>query len=200
MTESQQNRQKLFEIADSQQGFFTTKQAKASGYTENNFPYYIRSGQWIREHRGIYRLTLFPDSEHSQLILWSIWSRDRKDSPQGVYSHETALSIYELSDIMPSKLHMTVPIAFRKNIVPPSILILHKKNLSKSDVEPMHGFRVTRPLCTLFDLLDAKTVSEDIIRQALASGLKKGLITRGEIKKSESADAKDTIIRMMQEI
>jgi hypothetical protein len=45
---------RLFEIAEQQQGFFTTKQAKAAGFAENTHPYHVQVGNWIREHRGIY--------------------------------------------------------------------------------------------------------------------------------------------------
>jgi|GEM_PF-5608877 len=34
-------------------------------------------GNWIREHRGIYRLRQFPLTEGGYLVLWSLWSRDR---------------------------------------------------------------------------------------------------------------------------
>jgi len=46
--------------------------------------------------------------------------------PEGAYSHDTALSLHELSDIMPSKLHMTVPREFRRNSRIPEILVLHR--------------------------------------------------------------------------
>jgi hypothetical protein len=68
-----------------------------------------RSGNWIREHRGIYRLALFPTTDRPELVLWALWSRNRNEEVEGVYSHHTALSLYDLSDLNPSKLHMTVP-------------------------------------------------------------------------------------------
>ena len=34
----------LFEIAEQQQGFFTTKQAKAAGFAENTHPYHVQVG------------------------------------------------------------------------------------------------------------------------------------------------------------
>ena len=82
---------RLYAIAESQQGLFTTKQVKTCGYAENTHPYHVRQGHWIRERRGIYRLALFPVSEEEQLVLWSLWSMNRKEEPQGVYSHATAL-------------------------------------------------------------------------------------------------------------
>jgi len=42
-------------------------------------------------------------------MLWYLWSQNRQEIPKGVYSHNTALSLHELSDLMPSKLHMTAP-------------------------------------------------------------------------------------------
>jgi predicted transcriptional regulator of viral defense system len=103
---------KLYGIAEGQQGLFTAKQAKACGYADNTHPYHVRAGHWIREHRGIYRLERFPASDEEQLVLWSLWSANRREVPQGVYSHATALAIHELSDAMPAKLHMTVPPAY----------------------------------------------------------------------------------------
>ena len=59
---------RLYEIAAQQQGFFTTKQAKAAGFAENTHPYHAQVGNWIREHRGIYRLALFPVADRPDLV------------------------------------------------------------------------------------------------------------------------------------
>ena len=99
---------RLFEIAEQQQGFFTTKQAKAAGFAENTHPYHVQVGNWNREHRGIYRLSLFPTTDRPELVLWALWSRNRNEEVEGVYSHHTALSLYDLSDLNPSKLHMPI--------------------------------------------------------------------------------------------
>jgi len=79
---------RLYGIAEGQQGFFTTKQAKVAGFAENTHPYHVQAGNWIREHRGIYRLGSFPRGERPDLILWSLWSRNRGEAAQGVYSYE----------------------------------------------------------------------------------------------------------------
>jgi predicted transcriptional regulator of viral defense system len=106
---------RLFEIAEAQHGLFTTKQAKEAGYSEKAQHYHASAGNWIRDYRGIYRLARYPRSEWADLMLWQLWSRNREDVPQGVYSHETALSLYELSDVMPARLHMTVPHGFDRS-------------------------------------------------------------------------------------
>src|SRR5579862_7166316 len=116
---------RLFDLAEQQQGYFTTKQAKAAGFAENTHPYHVQAGNWIREHRGIYRLSSFPQGERPDLMLWSLWSRNRGEVAQGVYSHQTALSVHDLSEVMPAKLHMTVPKSFRRNSEIPRVLVLH---------------------------------------------------------------------------
>jgi hypothetical protein len=58
-------------MAQSQQGFFTTKQAIRSGFAEKTHSYHVNAGNWIREHRGIYRLADFPAPERPDLLRLS---------------------------------------------------------------------------------------------------------------------------------
>jgi len=177
-----ESERRLFEIAEAQEGFFTTKQAKAAGFAENTHPYHVQVGNWIREHRGIYRLALFPIAEHPDLVKWALWSRNRNEVTEGVYSHQTALSLYELSDLNPAKLHMTVPTHFRRNSAIPGILVLHFADLADEDVQTAQGFKRTRPLRTILDLIEADTVERAFLRQALRQALDRGLINRRQIK------------------
>jgi predicted transcriptional regulator of viral defense system len=187
----------LFELAEQQQGFFTTKQAKAAGFAENTHPYHVHAGNWIREHRGIYRLALFPAADRPDLVLWALWSRNRNEEVEGVYSHQTALSLYDLSDLNPAKLHMTVPTDFRRNSDIPGILVLHYADLPSSDVQAAQGFRFTRPLRTILDLIEAGTVEQRFIRQALRQAIDRGLITRQQIR---NARMSGTAHKMVEEI
>jgi hypothetical protein len=174
----------LFEVAEAQEGLFTAKQAEAAGFDKKNHSYHVRAGNWIRELRGIYRLAHFPRFPYEQYVLWSLWSRDREDEPEGVYSGQTALSIHDLSDLMPTKLHMTVPRSFRRNSQIPKALVLRKADLPKSDWETVRGFRVQRPLAAILDLMKAAEVSEDLLRQALQQAVKRGLVTLSEVKRT----------------
>jgi predicted transcriptional regulator of viral defense system len=171
----------LFESAEGQQGYFTAKQAADAGYQLGSQAHHVKSGNWVRVERGIYRLARFPQSNEEQLVIYHLWSRNRAGAPEGVYSHQTALSIYELSDVNPSKLHMTVPTTFRRNAKIPKILVLHRASLDEKDIEQRHGFTVTRPLRAIADLASAESVSRDIIEQALTEGRQRGLISAREI-------------------
>ncbi len=171
----------LYDSAEGQQGYFTAKQAAESGYQPGSQAHHVKSGNWVRVERGIYRLARFPQSHEEQLVIYQLWSRNRAGAPEGVYSHQTALSIHELSDVNPSKLHMTVPLAFRRTSKTPKILVLHRARLDEKDVVQRHGFAVTRPLRAIADLAAAESVSRDIIEQALKEGRQRGLMTGREI-------------------
>jgi hypothetical protein len=176
---------RLFDFAEQQQGLFTTKQAKAAGFAENTHPYHVQAGNWVRERRGIYRLALYPAADRPDLVLWALWSRNRDEEVEGVYSHQTALSLYDLSDLNPAKLHMTVPSDFRRNSEIPGILVLHYADLPESDVQAGSGFKFTRPLRTILDLIETGTVERNFIRQALRQAVDRGLITRQQIRSAQ---------------
>ena len=186
---------RLFEIAEQQQGFFTAKQAKEAGFAENTHPYHMQVGNWVREHRGIYRLALFPTADRPDLVLFALWSRNRDEEIEGVYSHQTALSLYELSDVHPAKLHMTVATDFRRNSEIPGILVLHYADLPETDVNSGQGFKFTRPMRTILDLIEADTVERTFIRQALRQAVERGLITRHQIRDTEMSGAARKIVQ-----
>jgi len=176
-------KENLFAVAEDQSGYFTTKQAISAGFDEKTHAYHVRAGNWIREYRGIYRLAAFPAVERPDLMLWYLWSRGRDDVPKGVYSHETALSLHELSDANPSKLHMTVPITFRKSAEIPSVLVLHRSNLPNGDTQEMYGVRCTKPLRTIIDLVGDGKTDKALLQQALQEALGRGLITRNDLSR-----------------
>jgi hypothetical protein len=186
---------RLFGFAEQQQGFFTTKQAKAAGFAENTHPYHVQAGNWVRERRGIYRLALFPAADRPDLVLYALWSRNRDEEVEGVYSHQTALSMYDLSDLNPAKLHMTVPSDFRRNSEIPGILVLHYANLPENDVQTGSGFKFTRPLRTVLDLIESGTVERNFIRQAIRQAVEQGLITRQQIRSAQMSGPARKIIQ-----
>ena len=173
----------LFAIAEAQSGFFTTKQAKAAGFAEKTHPYHVQAGNWIREYRGIYRLADFPTVERPDLMLWYLWSRGRDDIAQGVYSHETSLSLHELSDANPSKLHMTVPMSFRRTAEIPRVLVLHRSNVPREDTQEIFGVLCTTPLRTISDLVAEGKTDKTHLQQAIQEALARGLMTRNDLER-----------------
>jgi predicted transcriptional regulator of viral defense system len=177
--------QRLYECASAQGGYFTTKQAQEAGYARSTHSYNAKAKNWVREHRGIYRLANYPHPDRPDLIEWSLWSSNRAGQPQGVCSHQTALSVYDLSDVNPAKIYMTVPKDFRRSGPIPKVLVLHHAALQKEDIEAMHGFKVTRPLRAIVDLLASQAISLDHMEQAVKQAFRRGLVTATQIASSD---------------
>jgi predicted transcriptional regulator of viral defense system len=183
----------LYAIAEAQQGYFTTRQAVQAGYQFGSQAHHVKVGNWMRTVRGIYRLARFPRPDEEQLVIYSLWSCNRAGIPEGVFSHQTALEIHKLSDRQNSKLHMTVPIEFRRSAKPPSNLMLHYANLTKKDVEQRHGFCVTRPFRTIVDLTTTGCVTREIITRALVESRNRKLISARELTSSKRRSLMTTI-------
>lgn len=179
--------ERLFQVAVLQGGFFTTRQAREAGYADNTHPHHVRSGNWIREHRGIYRLARFPLAARPDLMLWQLWAHNRRGEPQGTYSHDTALSLHGLSDAMPAKLEMTVPPGFQRMAAIPKALRLHSGRLDKDDTETADGVRVTTALRTLVDVIVEDRLAVELQVQALREALRRGLVTARQLAQVKSS-------------
>ncbi|MBF5060047.1 type IV toxin-antitoxin system AbiEi family antitoxin domain-containing protein [Candidatus Neptunochlamydia vexilliferae] len=191
----------LYAIASVQQGYFTAYQAKQAGYSDSRFAYHVKKGNWTREGRGIYRLVNYPYGDRPDLVYWSLWSMNRQGKVQGVFSHATALTIHELSDIMPANYHMTVPKGFRRYHPPPENIVLYFENLSKEDLEEYEGYRVTNPKKTIQDVLLDEGFPEDLVAQAILEGLERGILTLdqiSELKKGPKSKRLSRILRGIQ--
>ena len=175
---------KLHQIAFLQGGLFTAKQAESCGYARSNHHYHIKTEYWIKEGWGIYRMSHIPMDEMTSYWKLLLWSCNRKGEPTAVFSHKTALSFYELSDINPSKVTMTVPKQFQKRSRPFKALRICKKDLSKKDIKQFKGLPVTTPLRTLLDIHEEEALTDSLMEQAMKEALEKGFIKKSDLKKN----------------
>lgn len=165
----------LYMIAEGQGGYFTAAQAAASGYRYPQQLYQRQIGNWEVIDRGIFRLRDFPPGEHEDLIRWSLWSRNRRGETQATVSHDTAADLYGFGDLMPAKIHLTVPSGFRKRA--PDACVLHVAHLPPEDIVARGGFHVTTPLRTVLDLADSP-LAEDQLAKVLRDALRSGRVRR----------------------
>jgi predicted transcriptional regulator of viral defense system len=167
---------KLAGVATAQEGSFTTKQAAAAGYSPQLLIKHIRAGRISRMRRGIYRLVHFPAGEHEDLIAAWLWS-----DQAGVISHHTALALHDLSDALPSKVHLTLPQAWRRRRlrVPPGVVI-HPANVPPDDLAWFGAAPTTNPRRTLNDCA-REALAPDLLRHAAQQAIRRGLVARAEL-------------------
>jgi hypothetical protein len=171
------NWDRLFEMAVGQDGHFTTRQAAEAGYSTQLLFKYMKSGRVTRVRRGVYRIVHFPAAEHEDLATIWLWSEKA-----GVFSHETALMLHNLSDALPRKVSLTLPAAWSKRRlrVPKGVLI-HHGDVAKNERVEIGAVPVTSPLRTLLDCVAAH-VSPELIDAAVKQARARGLIDKDDVK------------------
>jgi len=192
--------QSLFLLANAQQGYFTASQAARLGYSQQNQAHHVSVGNWKRVKRGIFRLEHYPTSKNPDLIVTHLWALDINDQPEGVFSYETALQFYELSDWTGYGLHMTVPKNFRRRSQSPFRLALHKDNLDPQDIQKRDCFLVTTPIKTILDLLFAGVIEQRFLKQALIQGLDRGLISGRQLQRRKLTGAEAAKVSWLLEL
>jgi len=161
----------LYETAAAQEGHFSTAQAAMAGYSRPLLARYLANGRIQRIRRGIYRIVHYPPSDHENLVVVWLWS-DR----QGVFSHETALALLDLSDVMPARVHITLPADWkRRRMRVPRGVICHHADTSQDERSWYGAIPVTSVARTLEDCA-LGPVPPDILRQAQAEAVSRGLI------------------------
>lgn len=177
---------RLFEAAEGQAGLFTAEQAEKAGLYRQLLRRYVEHGRVRRLRRGIYRVVHFPATEHEPLAELWLWT-----GRAGVFSHETALALHDLSDVLPRRAHVTVPPEWqRRRLRVPAGLVLHYAAVAKVDRGWSGPLPVTTPERTLVDCVLGH-VAPDLVEQAIAQAESRGLVpsTRlAEIRRRASGD------------
>jgi len=159
----------LYHLAEQQAGYFTARQAARAGFSWERLTDYSKSGRFRRVAHGIYRLAQFPSSRFEDLFV--AWL---KCGPKSAISHESALALYDLSDVLPGKVHVTVPrTASRRR----KGIRLHTNRLRPADVVKREGLPVTSVPRTIADVARAG-LSEDHVARAIQDALERGLTTQ----------------------
>ena len=166
----------LYETAAAQEGHFTTHQAADAGYSTQLLAHHLGAGKFARVHRGIYRIVHFPAGDHEDLTVIWLWS-DRA----GVFSHQTALALHDLSDVLPSQIHLTLPAAWAKRRlrVPPGVL-LHYGAIAPTKRRWFGPVPATTPAQTLADCAAAHLAPE-LLRDAALDALHRGLVSASDL-------------------
>lgn len=151
-----------------QGGYFNREDAHSHRISDRLLSYHVGTGRFERVLPAVYRLAHAPVSPNDDLFVAWVWSRYR-----GAISHDSALALYGLSDLMPSRVHLTVPPDERRRI---RLFELHRSRLPEADVVPYEGLRVTRPARALVDAAAAGADPEQI-QLAIHQGLSRALMT-----------------------
>ena len=169
----------LFETASGQHGYFTSAQARHCGFSRFLLAHHARTGRMIRIRRGLYRLRDYPSFPREEVV--AAWLAVGKDAT--VVSHDSALDLHELSDVIPYRVHLTVPRTRRYLPKLPGVAVhTTTRPLGPTDVVVREGMRVTSPARTILDAAEIGTAPEQI-EMAIHQALDLGLATRSQFER-----------------
>lgn len=162
----------LYLIAEQQAGYFSASQARQAGFSRSLLSYHHSTGRFARVRSGVYRLAQFPALSHEDLHIACL-----QVGPEAVISHDSALALYELSDLLPAEVHVTARRSASRR--QPGIR-LHTNRLRQEDVTRYEGLPVTTAQRTLADVA-AAGLADDQVQQAIQEALRRGLVTREDL-------------------
>lgn len=156
----------LYRLTERQGGYFTAAQAQQLNFTRPLITHHVRTGRFVHVAHGVYRWSQFPESPYADLFIALL-----QTGPLSVLSHDTALALYELSDIIPAQIHLTVP---RSASQRHPGLKFHTNHITPSEITQRHGLAVTTVARTLSDSIATglpKEQAQLAVEQAIARGL-----------------------------
>jgi hypothetical protein len=92
-----------------QYGFVTKRDADALDLDRHTVEKLAGRGLLERVAHGVYRFPELPATEYDPYMLAVLWT----GTPEACPSHDTALAAYDVCDINPDRIHLTVPRARR---------------------------------------------------------------------------------------
>lgn len=177
---------RVVERAAEQHGYVTTRDARELGIDPTQLRLMAARGRLERVGRGVYRVPLLPRTQHDELAEAVAWTLGR-----GVVSHESALVLHGISDVSPSRIHLTVPRDNHPRAAGGELYRLHRRTLDPSDVTEHDDILVTTVERTIRDCLADGTdpyqlrlavdqaEAEGMLRRRVAEALRADIDARG---------------------
>jgi predicted transcriptional regulator of viral defense system len=143
---------RLVERAAEQHGYVTTRDAREIDIDPTQLRLLAARGRLERVGRGTYRVPVLPRGEHDEFAAAVAWSLGR-----GVISHESALTLHDLADVNPPRIHVTVPRNNHPRAAGGELYRIHRRELAGADITYTDGIPVTTVARTIRDCLAAGT-------------------------------------------
>lgn len=154
--------ERLRELALDQHGFVTSAQAEQEGVSHAELSTMVARDRLERAARGVYRVPQVPETEYDEYQLALLWT----GVPEAYLSHDTALAAWEISDINPSRIHLTVARHRRLRRADGERYVVHYDDLDQERVTWWQGIRMV-DVPTAIGQCIASGVPTYLIRQAL---------------------------------
>ncbi len=165
----------LWDVAVEQYGYVTTNNVRAVGLEPVAVRQLVHRGQLEPAAHGVYRFPQFPITEFDRYMLAVLWT----GKATARLSHGTALAQYDVCDINPDRIDLSLPRSARTRRQGGDLYVLHYEEVALSE----QAWWQRIPTVTLSTAIRQSAVADIpnyLIRQAVENGSKKGLLLRSE--------------------
>ena len=149
-------------------GYVSGEDARELGVPIGTLNALARRGQLERVGHGIYRVPLIPSTPLDEYMLATLWP-----GGPGRISHDSALGLFEMSDVNPAKIHVTVPVSYRTHRDIPAPYVLHHEDLDESEEANFEGIPVVSPAKAVRQA-HARHLRRSLLEQAIDDGVRGG--------------------------
>lgn len=130
--------ERLREVALDQHGYVTTAQALDESVSHAELSAMVARDRLERAAHGVYRVPQVPDTEVDQYQLAVLWT----GAPEACLSHDTALAAWDITDINPDRIHLTVARRRRIRRSGGEYYVIHHEDLDPRQVTWWQGVRI----------------------------------------------------------
>ncbi len=165
---------KIQELAKQQRGVVSWPQLQTLHVTQSQVARRVRSGEWVRELAGVWRLSWAEQSWMQKVWCASLWA-----GAEACLSHGTAARLWELDEIGAETVEVSAPYQLWVNAL---WLVPHKTECMSRHVQRRkNGVAVTSPARTLVDL--AAVVDEDTLQRAMENAFRRRIASVSEVRR-----------------
>jgi predicted transcriptional regulator of viral defense system len=161
----------LLDKAQQQYGYLTPETAREAGVDPTQLRLMAARNTLVHQGYGLYRMPTVPYTALDAYMEATLWTGQR-----GVLSHETALDLYELCDVNPNAIHLTVPRGFRTRKAVPGTYRLHRLDLDPGEIGWHEGIPIVTPERAIMGGIE-QALGWQLVDQAIQSARARGLIT-----------------------
>jgi len=166
--------EELFEVAVGQYGYVTSADVRDLGGYGGVLVDMERAGHLERVARGLYRFVSYPVDPRDELMAATLWSRSA-----GIISHDSALDLWDLCDVNPAKVHVTVARSARIRRTIPAAYQIHVRDLAPCEVGNVDGIPTVTAMRAILDGIE-RHLDRRLIKQAIDSATSRGLLLGSE--------------------
>lgn len=166
---------RVLEVAADNHGYLTVADAVAAGIDPAQLRKLAATGRLEHPAHGLYLVPVLASGPHALYAEAVAWTRGR-----GVISHESALDLFEVCDVNPPLIHVTVPRAYAPRRRGGELYRIWRRTIDPATVTHVDGVPVVRLADAIRDCLAYGTDTR-LLLQACEAGRREGYLTDEQV-------------------